>query len=334
VRGAKVSRKRQEIPALLPEEIAEARAFFPMDKFFILGHSRSGNTLLMRLVRLHPEVHANYQATFFARPPGLNALVDSPEIEEWLSRKTNRWNRGRDMSARVLRAAADFIMESDARRAGTTKHIVGDKSPTTVTHGLAVRQMFRLYPDASMVYIVRDGRDVMVSDRFRNFVEEKYLRPSDGRLLAELRKDPQAFISGEKSIFSQDWLRGVHQGVPSWRDNLLESEAEGKRLYKDRYYPIRYEDILAEPFNELKKLWLFLGVKEVDPSLERALHAEIADNPDEKWQAQRNKDLPAILSKGQPGSWRKFFTARDRQVYKEIAGDLLIKWGYEKDRNW
>jgi hypothetical protein len=122
--------------------------------------------------------------------------------------------------------------------------------------------------------------------------------------------------------------------VPSWRDNLVESEAEGQRLYGDRYYPIRYEDLLADPFGEMKKLWRFLGVREVDPALEPALLAEIADNPDEKWQAERNQSIPALLPKGQPGGWRKFFTARDRRVFKEIAGDLLVKWGYEKDLNW
>jgi hypothetical protein len=36
----------------------------------------------------------------------------------------------------------------------------------------------------------------------------------------------------------------------------------------------------------MKKLWLFLMVKEVDPGLETALRLEIADNPDEKWHAQ------------------------------------------------
>jgi DNA-binding transcriptional ArsR family regulator len=238
------------------------------------------------------------------------------------------------MSARVMRAAADFIMESDARLAGSTKHIVGDKSPTTVTHGLAVRQMYNIYPDARMVYIVRDGRDVMVSDRFRNFVEQKFLRPGDNQRIADLRKNPQAYINGEKSIFSDGWLRGIHQGVPSWRDNLVESESEGKRLFAERYFAIRYEDILANPLQEMTKLWLFLGVKEVDPALDQLLRAEIADNPDEKWQAERNKSIPAILSKGQPGSWHKFFTRRDREVFKEIAGDLLVKWGYEDDLNW
>lgn len=332
--GAKIARKRTNIPSITEEEIAEVKSFFPMDKFFILGHSRSGNTLLMRLVRQHPEIHANYQGTFFSRPPGLTALVDSPEIEEWFTRGTNRWNRGRDLSPLVLRAAADFIMENDARHAGPTKRIVGDKSPTTVTHGKAVRDMFRFYPDARMVYIVRDGRDVMVSDRFRNFVEEKFLRPGDDKIIAALQANPTLFTGGGRSIFTENWLREKSQGVPSWVANLKESAFEGKRLYGDRYFPIRYEDILANPFETLKQLWLFLGVNEIDPALEKNLHEVIAENPDEKWQARRNQAIPPILPKGQPGNWKKFFIQQDREIFKELAGDLLIEWGYEKDRNW
>lgn len=332
VKGEKVHRRRKSIPAITPEEIADIKAFFPMGKFFILGHSRSGNTMLMRLCRIHPEVHSNYQGTFFSLPPGLKSLVDSVEIERWLTQKSNHWNRGGDLSPVVMRAAADFIMENDARKNG--KHIVGDKSPTTVTAGSAVKNMFQIYPDAKMVYIVRDGRDVMVSDRFRNFVEGKWLRPGDDKIIADLRKNPQAYTSGEKSIFTEDWLRDTNQGAPTWAINLKESESEGLRLYGDRYYPIRYEDILANPFEEMKKLWLFLGVKDVDQALEEPLRAEIAINPDEKWQAEKDNSLAPTLAKGQPGAWKNFFTARDRAVFKEIAGEYLIKWKYEQDNNW
>jgi len=228
--GAKITYKRAQIPSISNEEISDIKHFFPSDKFFILGHSRSGNTLLMRLVRLHPEVHANYQATFFSRPPRLTSLVDSLEIEEWLTRGTNHWNRGHDLSPVVLRAAADFIMENDARHVGSTKHIVGDKSPTTVTHGQAVRDMFRFYPDARIIYIVRDGRDVMVSDRFRNFVEEKFLRRGDEKIIASFQANPGWFTGGGLSIFTDSWLRDKNQGIPSWVANLKESDAEGKRL--------------------------------------------------------------------------------------------------------
>jgi hypothetical protein len=330
--GAKVVRKRTEISSITTEEIAEIKGFFSMDKFFIFGHSRSGNTLLMRLVRLHPEVHANYQGVFFSRPPGLKSLVNSPEIEEWLKRGTNRWNLGRDLSPLVMRAAGDFIMERDARRNG--KNIVGDKSPTTVTAGQAIQDAHKIYPDAKIVYIVRDGRDVMVSDRFRNFVEEKFLRKGDDQIVAALRTDPKLFTGGGRSIFTESWLRDKNQGVPSWEINLRESRLEGKRIYGDRYFEIRYEDILVNPYEELKKLWFFLGVKNVDPALEQKLRDEVADNPDEKWQAHRNNSLAPILAKGQPGNWKTFFTQRDREVFKELAGNLLVQWGYEKDLNW
>jgi hypothetical protein len=34
------------------------------------------------------------------------------------------------------------------------------------------------------------------------------------------------------------------------------------------------------------------------------------------------------------GNWRNLFTARDKALFKELAGDMLIKWGYEKDSKW
>lgn len=330
--GAKLVRKRKDIPSITSEEIDEIKNFFPMDKFFIFGHSRSGNTLLMRLVRLHPEVHANYQGVFFSRPPGLKALVNTPEIEEWFTRGTNRWNRGRDLSPAVMRAAGDFIMERDARR--FDKHIVGDKSPTTVTAGMAIRDAYKIYPDARIVYIVRDGRDVMVSDRFRNFVEEKFLRRGDDEIIASFQRDPKLFTGGGRSIFTESWLRDQNQGIPSWSVNLTESRAEGERLYGEHYFEIRYEDILCDPFKELTRLWLFLGVKTIPASLEAALVNEISINPDETWQAERNASLAPHLHKGQPGNWRRFFTKRDRDIFKELAGSQLIEWRYEKTMNW
>src|SRR5512147_1991986 len=148
IKGEPKNKTRNPIPAITAEEVAEVKQFFPREKFFIFGHARSGTTLLLRLARLHPEVHGNYQAHFFTRKPLLKSLVDSPEAEEWLTRKSNRWNQGRDLSPLVLRAAADFIMEREATRAG--KRIVGDKSPSSTIHGQAVRDLHALYPDAQL----------------------------------------------------------------------------------------------------------------------------------------------------------------------------------------
>ena len=37
---------------------------------------------------------------------------------------------------------------------------------------------------------------------------------------------------------------------------------------------------------------------------------------------------------GKTGEWRKFFTEEHKKAFKEVAGDLLVKLGYEKDDDW
>lgn len=322
--------QRNPVPAITSEEVEEIKQFFPRDKFFILGHARSGTTLLMRLARLHPEVHCNYQAHFFTRKPLLKSLVDSEEIEEWLTRKSNRWNQGRDLSPLVLRASADFIMERDAAREG--KMIVGDKSPSSMIHGQVVRDMHSLYPDAKIVNIVRDGRDVLISERFRNFVEEsKFLTDEDKRIIEDLRKDQAPFTDGTRSIFTETFIRNI---ASRWVKDLSESDAEAQRLYEKEYHSLRYEDLLETPFAEMTKLWKFLGTKAVSESLEGQIKAEMSSNPDGEWQAKRNEGIASFLPKGQAGNWQRLFTEKDKSVFKEVAGEMLIKWGYEKDLNW
>jgi len=329
LKGDSEKKKRNPISAVTAEELAEIKQFFPREKFFIFGHARSGTTLLMRLIRLHPEVHCNYQGHFFTRQPLLKSLVDTPEAEEWLTRKSNRWNRGRDLSPLVLRAAADFIMEREAAKEG--KRIVGDKSPSSTIHGQAVRDLHSIYPDAKLIYIVRDGRDVLTSERFRNLVEEsRFLKAEDKQIVEELRKDPSQFTNGTRSLFTENVIRRVASG---WVKNVQEIEDEGLRLFGENYYSLRYEDVLERPFEEMQRLWNFLGVQ-VAQSLEDDVIKEMISNPDEDWQAKRNVDLASFLPKGQVGNWQRLFTGRDRIVFKEIAGEMLIQWKYEKDLNW
>ena len=330
VKGEPKKDQRNPISAITPEEVAEIKQFFPRDKFFILGHARSGTTLLMRLARLHPEVHCNYQAHFFTRKPLLKSLVDSAEIEEWLTRKSNRWNHGRDLSPLVLRTSADFIMERDAAREG--KMIVGDKSPSSMIHGQVVRDMHSLYPDAKIVNIVRDGRDVLISERFRNFVEEsKFLTKEDKRIIADLQADPVSFGDGRRSIFTEPFIRNI---ASRWVNDLIETDSESKRLYGENYHSLRYEDLLQSPFEVMTKLWSFLGVKETPDVLMNEIMSEMESNPDGEWQAQRNEGIASFLPKGQTGNWQRLFTEKDKSVFKQIAGEMLIKWGYEKDLSW
>ena len=37
---------------------------------------------------------------------------------------------------------------------------------------------------------------------------------------------------------------------------------------------------------------------------------------------------------GKTGEWKKHFTDEHKRIFKEVAGDLLVKLGYEKDGEW
>lgn len=315
---------RGPIPAITPEEIAEARLFFNRPKFFIFGHARSGTTLLVRLIRLHPEVHCNYQAHFFTRPPLLEALVDDPQIESWLARRSNRWNGGRDLSPLVLRAVADFVMEREAERLG--KKIVGDKSPSSLLDGEAVRKMHKVYPDAHLVYIVRDGRDTALSHRFQTFIDGvQHLSAEDLTIRDEFALDPEPYLRGEKSVFTEN---GIRTAAESWVRNVTETDALGRSLYGERYLSLRYEDLLNDPFGQMSRLWGALGADLQAPGLQEALERELQSNPDADWQREKAGEIADPLQKGKRGSWRQMFTGRDRGVYEAIAGETLQSWGY------
>jgi hypothetical protein len=38
--------------------------------------------------------------------------------------------------------------------------------------------------------------------------------------------------------------------------------------------------------------------------------------------------------KGQPGNWREHFTDENKKFFKNQAGDILQRLGYEKNQDW
>lgn len=47
-----------------------------------------------------------------------------------------------------------------------------------------------------------------------------------------------------------------------------------------------------------------------------------------------NPSKSPTFRSGKTGEWKKHFTEEHKKIFKEVAGDLLIKLGYERDSGW
>ena len=51
-------------------------------------------------------------------------------------------------------------------------------------------------------------------------------------------------------------------------------------------------------------------------------------------EASINPTKSPTFRSGKTGEWKKHFTEEHKKIFKEVAGDLLIRLGYEKDNSW
>jgi hypothetical protein len=51
-------------------------------------------------------------------------------------------------------------------------------------------------------------------------------------------------------------------------------------------------------------------------------------------EASINPSRSPTFRSGKTGEWKKYFTDEHKKIFKDAAGDLLIRLGYEKDSNW
>lgn len=312
-------------PELSQDDLQEIKSFFPKQKFFLFGYARSGTTLLSRLLNLHPDVHASRLGHFVTYNDGVMNLMNSDKTQDWIKRPSMYWNGGKNLSTKVMRSICDFILEKEANK--YNKSIVGDKSNNNTINGKAVERLNLIYPDARLIFLVRDGRDVAVSQRIRFFIElPKYLNRTGLKIREKFRKNPDLFLHGDQSIFTRKELK---KEALNWAANVIETDEMAKKIYSDQYYSLRFEDLISSPVETVKDIWTFLRADVSDPNLSDLIKNEMEKNPDASWQNEQGENLAENLEKGKSRTWMSVFTERDQEIFEKNAGDTLLAWDYE-----
>lgn len=325
LKDAEISALRRELAQRRGDEAGpDLAAGTPV--FFVLGYQKSGTTWLMRLLDSHPEILCRGEGRFFdagwrqknlkktdeLRPPSslLYAMRDAEYLRLWIERSV--WGRNDPAAehlANLTRMAVDYFLLGELAKTG--KRLVGDKSPLLTPH--TMQEISTVYPEARVLHIIRDGRDAAVSaaHHARNF----------GRAARDRRED---------DLFEEPRLRKL---AADWAARVGRAVEDGPRLLGTHYAEIRYEDLLVRPEEEIQRLLEFLGADADDKSVARCVEGASFEKLS-KGRARGEEDPTSFFRKGVTGDWRDAFTERDRGIFKEEAGNLLVKLGYERDGSW
>ncbi len=261
------------------------------------------------------------------------ALLADETLREWASRSA--WTRRADYEqlARAFSAVLTRSVMGEAL-AASGKEIVGDKSPLNGAGVVAATA--ELLPDARIVHIVRDGRDVAVSaihhrwNQHGSDPEVIARNPAEFAIRDDYRASPEQFLAAGRSLFGE---AGPERQARVWAEQTEAARAEGRKLGAGRYAEVTYESLLDDGAPTLLQLFGFLGAEASVAVAERCLRA----NDFRRGSAGREpgtEDSTAFLRSGVAGDWQRVFTANDKDVFKRVAGATLIALGYARDSDW
>jgi hypothetical protein len=300
----------------------------------------------MWMLDSHPEVFCSGEGCFFGRdqekedipvireptPSLRNGLLSCEGLRIWQSFMWNYWGKQGDAEEdlrNLTRLAVDYYMLQGSARSG--KRIVGDKSPLHTDH---VDEIFELYPEARVIHVVRDGRDVAVSlmHHFWNLSKDKHeegiydLEPEELAKRDAYREDPAAFGPSGESIFLEERLR---QMATRWDRRTSKAAREGAELFGDNFLQLRYEDLLLRPEENMRPAFELLGAQ----AEEGVVRCCVENNSFEKaaGRPRGSEERESFFRKGVAGEWQSLFTESDRETYQQVAGQTLLEMGYPLD---
>ena len=263
----------------------------------ILGVGRSGTTLLRVMLDRSSEIAIPYESFFVT--PLAHRHGPRPKLDEFLDDlgrfyQLYEWGidpedvRPRLREGMTTGEAISTVFEVYAEHEGKSRW--GDKTPLYMQH---LPLLERLFPDALWVHLVRDGRDAALS-----------------------------FLELPAGFSGKTWAqpRTAAQFAARWRMEIRSARRLGTHV-GGRYLELRYEDLVAEPERELKRVCEHASLTWEPRLLEHDVAPEVSAMPEHRNLAQ--PPTPGLRD------WRNEMSHEDAVAFEEVAGDVLRSSGYE-----
>jgi sulfotransferase family protein len=267
---------------------------------FVVGCPRSGTTMLQLMLHAHPRIALPPENRFvlpaYQRRHAFGDLGDPARrraLARWIAGTENFADLGLDLAALeeavvaappTLGSALGTVFRAYADRFGKPRW--GDKRPAYLRH---LPTILRLFPDAQIIDIVRDGRDCVAS------LKETSWAPKQ---LADL---------------VDFWARAA------------DSSLRAARVYGPGvYHRMRYEDLVADPETHLRVLCGFLG-EDYHPAMARPSEVAPVAVPSYKtWHVLTHQEVTTSRVR----SWQSRLSAEEIGYCEAVFGSRLERLGY------
>lgn len=272
---------------------------------FLVGAPRSGTTWLQRLLASHPRIKTGQESALFD--------YVGPLLHLWMQ---NMRAKGRVYGLPCYLTESEFLSIEKQHLTLLLKAMLKDVKPgdffleKTPKHALWTPAILQLLPQAKILHIVRDPRDVVAS------------------LLAASRGWASAWAPRRANDAARMWARHVR----AVREAAI-------NIPSGQFLEVRYEDLSQEPVPILQKVFSFLNVPWTIAEMTAAVEANAA----EELRKEKGTPIPLhgearkkssnivrepeqFVRKARPGSWREDLTLFERLRMTMVLRREMPDW--------
>ncbi|WP_194841237.1 sulfotransferase family protein [Salinibacillus xinjiangensis] len=262
---------------------------------FIGGAGRSGTTLLRVMLNSHPNLCSGPEFKLLPQFMDLYKQVNSSSYQPIAESYL--------LSSEYIQSIfATFIYNflEPIRNYSRAQRVV-EKSPHNV---LVMKELVQVFPNAKFIHVIRDGRDVACSLKRMEWTN--------------FNGEPLWYVENLENA-TKYWAEIITKGIEDAKSPLL----NGKIKF------VKYEELVSNPKNIMKKVLNFLE-EQWNPSVLDYNKVQRNEEPVESSTKQVSKKLYTQSM----NRWQREFTDENKEMFKNIAGSLLIQMGYEDSLNW
>lgn len=284
---------------------------------FIVGNSRSGTTLVSNILGLNKEVYSFCEIHFFENM----YISDAPDVlteeqalallgrllgtaregrfgykvvEPYLAEAKEVLSNAFSENFTALDVYATFL-DYEARRNGKSRPC--EQTPRYIFY---LEEILSKWPSARIIVMQRDSRDILLSQKSK----WKQYRPSAET--PNRREMIRAWSNYHPILLTQMWKKAMQAALKFKSD--------------DRLLWIRFEDLIAQPDQQTKRICDFLGI-EYDSSMLKV--------PASKSTLAKQDNVKEGISQAPVDRWREKLPAADLYWCQRVGGSTLIELGYQ-----